>query len=91
MAAKHTDVLNKIKQILTSKPVLVPPKHDRDYIIMSDATQHTIAAILAQKDDQGVERNVAYFSRKLLPNEINYSVIEKEALGILASCLEWHD
>ena len=88
---KHTDALEKIKQILTSKPILVPPKHDREYIIMADATQYTIAGILAQKDDDGVERNVAYFSRKLLPNEVNYSVLEKEALGILASCLKWHD
>ncbi len=88
---KHTDALDKIKQILTSKPILVPPKHDREYIIMADATQYTIAGILAQKDDDGVERNVAYFSRKLLPNEVNYSVLEKEALGILASCLKWHD
>lgn len=88
---KHTDALIKIKTILTSKPVLVPPRHDRGYIIMSDATQNTIAGILAQKDDHGIERNVAYFSRKLLPNEVNYSVIEKEALGILASCLKWHD
>ena len=88
---KHTEALNKIKQILTSNPILVPPNHERDYIIMSDATQFTIAAILAQKDEHGVERNVAYFSRKLLPNEINYSVVEKEALGILAACLKWHD
>jgi RNase H-like domain found in reverse transcriptase len=47
---------------------------------MADATQYTIARILAQKGDEGVERNVAYFSRKILPNEVNYSVIEKEAL-----------
>jgi hypothetical protein len=88
---KHTDALNEIKRILTSKPVLIPPRHDRDYIIMSDATDKTIAGILAQKDDQGIERNIAYFSRKLLPNERNYSVLEKEALGILASCIKWHD
>ena len=88
---KHTDALNEIKRILTSKPILIPPKHDRDYIIMSDATDKTIAGVLAQKDDQGIERNVAYFSRKLLPNERNYSVLEKEALGILASCIKWHD
>jgi hypothetical protein len=88
---KHTEVLERIKQILTSKPILVAPKHDRDYIIMSDATDHTVAGILAQTGDDGVEYNVAYFSRKLLPNEVNYSVLEKEALGILACCLKWHD
>ena len=58
---------------------------------MSDVTDRTIAGILAQRADDGSEHNVAYFSRKLLPNEVNYSVLEKEALGILACCLKWHD
>ena len=88
---RHTDALDKIKTILTTKPILAAPRHDKNYIIMSDATENTIASILAQEDDNGIERNVAYFSRKLLPRERNYSVIEKEALGILASCLRWHD
>jgi len=48
---------------------------------MSDATDKTIASVLVQEDDQSIQRNVAYLSRKLLPNERNYSVLEKEALG----------
>ncbi len=88
---KHSDAVQQIKNILTSKPILIAPNHNRDYIIMCDATEKTIAGILAQKGEDGIEYNVAYFSRKLLPNEINYSVMEKEALGILACCLKWHD
>lgn len=88
----HTDALNEIKRILTSKPVLVPPKFDgREFIIMSDATISAVAAILSQKDDNGVERNIAYFSRKLLPRETRYSVLELEMLGILSACLKFHD
>lgn len=55
---------------------------------MQHNTHFTIASILAQKDDHSVEQNVAYFSRKLLPNEVNYRVLEKEALGILAFCFK---
>jgi hypothetical protein len=83
--------LNQVKEILTSKPILVAPQHDKDYILMTDATDKTIASVLAQKDDAGLERNVAYFSRKLLPRECNYSVLEKEGLAVLASCLKFHD
>jgi hypothetical protein len=88
---KHSDALEKKKEILTSKPILVAPKFDRAFIIMCDATNCSVASLLAQKDDQGIERNVAYYSRKLLPREQNYSVIEKECLAILASCLHWHN
>ena len=88
----HTDALNEIKRILTSKPVLVAPKYDgRDFIIMSDATISSIAGILAQKDDNQIERNIAYFSRKLLPRERNYSVLELEGLAVLSCILHWHD
>ena len=87
---KHTDALDKIKRLLTENPVLSPPSHEKDYVIMSDATDKTIASILIQEDEAGVQRNVAYFSKKLLPNEQNWSVLQKEAYGILASVLKWH-
>jgi RNase H-like domain found in reverse transcriptase len=87
----HTDALERVKTILTSNSVLVPPRHDQGYIIASDATDRTIASILMQEDDNGVHRNVAYFSKKLLPNQQNWSVMEKEAYGILASVIKWHN
>jgi len=87
---EHTDALDRIKDILTSKPVFVAPRHDRDFIIMADASDKTIAAILAQKDDLGVERNVAYFSRKLLPRQINYGITQKECYAVVAAVNHWH-
>lgn len=66
-----------------SKPVLMPPSSSKPFILMSDASDYRISGILAQLDDNGVERVVSYSSRKLLPRERNYSVIEKECLAIL--------
>lgn len=43
----------EIKLALTQTPVLTSPKFDRDFIIFSFASKHTIVAILLQKDDQG--------------------------------------
>ncbi len=41
--------------------------------------------MLSQLQDDGVDRPIAFFSRKLLPRERNYSTVEKECLGIVAA------
>jgi hypothetical protein len=88
-AAKHSYTLQQIKNLL-SKPVLAAPKFDRGFIFMCDPTQFTIVLILSRADDDPVERNIGYYSRKLIPREIKFSVIETECLAVLASVLHWH-
>eukprot|EP00253_Pinus_taeda_P022655 PITA_22655 len=46
----------EIKMALTRTPVLTSPQFDRDFIIFSFASEHTIAVFLLQKDDQGCKR-----------------------------------
>ena len=88
----HTDALNKITLIMTSKPVLVAPIFDgREFFLHSDATVTSVAGCLLQKDDHGVERNIGYFSKKLLPRQQKYSVCELECYGILTGCLKFHE
>jgi len=62
---------------LTRTPVLTSPKFDRNFIIFSFASEHTIAAILVQKDDQGCEKPIAFFSRALRDAPLNYKIMEK--------------
>ena len=44
-----------IKQDLTKTPVLISPDFKKDFIIFSFASEHTIVAVLLQKNDQGYE------------------------------------
>ena len=44
-----------IKQALTKTQVLIIPDFKKDFIIFSFASEHTIAADLLQKNDQGYE------------------------------------
>ena len=44
-----------IKLAFTKTPVLISPKFDRDFILFSFASEHTIAALLLQKNDQSYE------------------------------------
>jgi len=55
----------EIKMALTRTLVFTSPQFDRDFIIFSFALEHTIAAVLLQKDDQGCENPIAFFSKSL--------------------------
>jgi len=44
-----------IKLALNKTPILISPKFDRDFILFSFTSKHTIAIVLLQKNDQGYE------------------------------------
>eukprot|EP00253_Pinus_taeda_P016796 PITA_16796 len=48
----------EIKNSLTRTPILTSPRFDRDFIIFSFASEHTIAAVLLQKDDAGLVKDI---------------------------------
>ena len=55
-----------IKQVLTKTPVLISPDFQKDFIIFSFASEHTIATVFLQKNDQGYEQPIAFFSKSLI-------------------------
>lgn len=71
------------KLLLSSAPVLVAPKLDQPFQIQVDASQVGAGAVLLQRDKNGVDRPVCYFSRKFNQHQCNYSTIEKEALALI--------
>ena len=73
----------EIKIALTKTPVLTSPKFDRDFIIFSFASEHTIAAVLLQKDDQGCEKPIAFFSKVLRDAPLKYQIMEKQAYALV--------
>ena len=51
------------------------------FILQTDASNRGIGGILSQLDEENIDRPVAYYSRKLLPREERYSMVEKECLA----------
>ena len=70
-----------IKAALTSDLVLINPDFSKQFIILCDASASGIGCVLCQKDENGNERPIYYFSQKLNSAQRNYSVTERECLA----------
>lgn len=79
----------KLKDILSSEPILKLPDLQKDFILQTDASNFGIGACLLQ-DHDGRKHPVMYASRKLLDREKNYSVGEREALAIKWGVEKFH-
>eukprot|EP00253_Pinus_taeda_P023972 PITA_23972 len=72
-----------MKTALTQTPVLTSPKFDRHFIIFSFTSEHTIVAILLQKDDQDNKNPIAFFSRALRDAPLKFQIMEKQAYALV--------
>ena len=69
-------------------PMLRLPDFEQQFVIMTDASDVAIGAILEQHFGSGLQP-IAYSSRKLNPTKIRYSVYERELLGIVWAIGQW--
>ena len=67
----------EIKQAISEAPVLVSPYFTKYFLVFSYASEHTIAAVLLQKNDENMEQHIAFFSKMLRDGELKYDIMEK--------------
>jgi transposase InsO family protein len=73
-----------LKARLAEALSLFQPDVGRPFTLKCDASEHAIGAALMQEFD-GVLRPVAFFSRKLAKNQLNWAVKEKEMYAVVAA------
>ena len=71
--------------MLSSHPVLAGPRFDKLFQLAMDASDQRCGSVLFQHTESGHEQPVSYFSRKFNKHQLNYSTVEKEALGLILS------
>ena len=73
----------QLKQALTKASVLITPDWDKPIILQTDASATGLGYVLSPINADGEEHPIVFGSKKLLPREINYSAIKREALAIV--------
>ena len=82
---QHQGAFDSLKRALSHAPVLQIPDFGLDFVLVTDASDRAISAVLNQCVG-GNLAPIAYYSRLLTPAETNYSMYEKECLAILFGC-----
>lgn len=78
-----------VKERLTTAPVLIHPDYNKTFILQCDASMVGIGEVLAQEDDSGSERPIAFISHNLNKSQRNYSITELESLAVLFAVIKF--
>eukprot|EP00918_Siedleckia_nematoides_P045399 GHVU01099346.1.p1 GENE.GHVU01099346.1~~GHVU01099346.1.p1 ORF type:complete len:1737 (+),score=226.63 GHVU01099346.1:171-5381(+) len=82
----------RLKEALTTKPVLLAfPRPDWEFVMDTDASGHTLSAVLQQRDPQGLYYVLGYASKTLNDTEVKYHAQEREAYAIVWGMRHYED
>lgn len=79
---EHQQAFDKLRDAMTSAPVLSFPAPEGQFILDTDASDRAVGAELLQIQD-GVEKPIAYGSYVLTPAQRRYCTTRKELLAII--------
>ncbi|GBM97304.1 Transposon Ty3-G Gag-Pol polyprotein [Araneus ventricosus] len=84
------DAFDKLKETLTTKPVLNLYNPDVTCHVFVDASQKSVGAVLKQPDASDILHPIAYHSRTLRDYEKNYAITELECLAIVDALYKFY-
>lgn len=70
-----------LKEYLAKPPILMAPIPRKKFILYARALDHSMGALVAQKNEQNHEMALYYLSRMIIRAEHNYSPVDKECLA----------
>jgi len=82
---EHQRAFDSLKKALCEAPALQIPDFARDFVLVTDASDLAISAVLHQTVN-GALATISYYSRLLTATERKYSTQEKECLAVLFGC-----
>ncbi|XP_026419590.1 uncharacterized protein LOC113315537 [Papaver somniferum] len=83
--ATQQEAFRKIQRILSSPSIMKSPVQGKPLCLYTAFSDTAVGALLAQEDDEGIERLIYYFSRILRDVELKYPKAEKACLALIHS------
>jgi hypothetical protein len=83
--AEHQKAFDLLKQALCEAPVHQIPDFTKEFILVTDANDRAVSAVLHQRVSGGLAA-ISCHSRLLTDAEKKYSTYEKECLAVLFGC-----
>lgn len=80
---EQEDAFIALKEELCKRTMLASPDFSKQIFLYVDASAMALGGCLSQKGEDGVEEPLGFASRRLKKSEENYSVTQKEMLGIV--------
>jgi hypothetical protein len=71
---------------MVTTPILVFPYWRKEFHVHVDAYSIALGAVLAQPGEGEIDHPLAFSSRKLSTDEINYTTTEREGLAMCVRC-----
>jgi hypothetical protein len=72
-----------VKKSIREALVLASLDYTKEFLIFSFASEHTITAVLLQKNEEGFENPISFFSKSLRDIELRYDILEKQAYAMV--------
>jgi hypothetical protein len=73
----------QVKKAISEAPVLASPHYTKEFLIFSFASEHTITAVLLQKNEEGFEKSITFFSKSLRDAKLRYNILENESYAMV--------
>jgi hypothetical protein len=86
---RHKDAFNTLIEKMATRPILLQPNFDKQFVLQTDASALGIGAVLLQAGDTPKLQLVEFFSATFTPTERNYDIYERELLAIMKSLAHW--
>jgi transposase InsO family protein len=85
---ERQQAFDRIKEALTTAPVLITPDPQRQYVLHTDASGFAVSGVLSQDLGKG-RQPIAYWSMKMDQAQMNYPVHEQELLAVVGAVENW--